>query len=273
MLNLIGLGLGDEKDITIKGLEAIQSSSKVFLECYTSILGVSSSDLSKFFGKEVVDLFREGVEEGIDEILAELEKEKSLKYSLLIVGDPFCATTHSDLYLRALKLGIKINVIHNASIMNAIGCTGLQLYRFGSTVSIPFWTDKWRPTSFMNGVKENYTRNLHTLCLLDIRVKELTEEALLRGKKDYEPARFMDTRTAVSQIISCITEDPDSPLKPDAIAVGVARVGQDSQAIVASKLKDFLDLDLGPPLHSLIIVAPDIHELELEMLVHFGLKK
>ena len=40
VLYLIGLGLGNEKDITIKGYEAIKKSSKVYLESYTSILGV-----------------------------------------------------------------------------------------------------------------------------------------------------------------------------------------------------------------------------------------
>jgi diphthine methyl ester synthase len=41
------------------------------------------------------------------------------------VGDAFCATTHSDVYLRANELGIKVEVVHNASIVNAIGCTGM----------------------------------------------------------------------------------------------------------------------------------------------------
>lgn len=56
------------------------------------------------------------------------------------MGDAFCATTHSDLYLRAVKLGIKVEVIHNASIISAVGCTGLQVYRFGEVVSVPLWT-------------------------------------------------------------------------------------------------------------------------------------
>ena len=41
------------------------------------------------------------------------------------------ATTHTDLQLRAQAMGIQTKVIHNASIMNAVGCCGLQLYRFG----------------------------------------------------------------------------------------------------------------------------------------------
>jgi len=39
------------------------------------------------------------------------------------------ATTHADLLLRARERGIGIKVIHNASIMNAVGCCGLQVCR------------------------------------------------------------------------------------------------------------------------------------------------
>lgn len=50
------------------------------------------------------------------------------------------ATTHTDLELRALDLGIPVKTIHNASIMNAVGAAGLQLYRYGETISIVFFT-------------------------------------------------------------------------------------------------------------------------------------
>lgn len=59
-----------------------------------------------------------------------------------------------------------LQIVHNASIMNAVSCCGLQLYNFGETVSIPYWTEKWKPDSFFEKIVENYNRNLHTLCLL-----------------------------------------------------------------------------------------------------------
>ncbi len=90
------------------------------------------------------------------------------------MGDPFAATTHSDLYLRAVKRGIPVSVILNAGIIGAIGCTGLQTYRFGEVVSIPLFTEKWRPYSFLPKILGNFSRDLHTLCLLDIKVKERT---------------------------------------------------------------------------------------------------
>lgn len=75
-------------------------------------------------------------------------------------------------------MGIKVGIVHNASIMNAIGVCGLQLYRFGQTISIVFFTENWRPYSFYDKLKENLSIDLHTLCLLDIKVKEQSEENL-----------------------------------------------------------------------------------------------
>jgi diphthamide biosynthesis methyltransferase len=40
MLYVVGLGLGDEKDITLRGLEAVRRCDKVYLEAYTSLLAL-----------------------------------------------------------------------------------------------------------------------------------------------------------------------------------------------------------------------------------------
>lgn len=45
MLYLVGLGLHDEKDVTVRGMEAIKGSDRVYLEAYTSILGVGKERL------------------------------------------------------------------------------------------------------------------------------------------------------------------------------------------------------------------------------------
>ena len=49
MLYLIGLGLADETDVTVKGLELIRKAERVYLEAYTSILLVESSKLVSGF--------------------------------------------------------------------------------------------------------------------------------------------------------------------------------------------------------------------------------
>lgn len=99
MLYLIGLGLGDAKDITVKGLEIVRKCDFVFLESYTSVLiSCSKADLEAFYGREVIVADRELVEQGAEQEILNRAKDKDV--ALLVVGDPFGATTHADLALR-----------------------------------------------------------------------------------------------------------------------------------------------------------------------------
>ena len=54
VLYIVGLGLGDEKDITLRGLECVKSCKILYLEYYTSVLGVDHKLLEKFYGVPVV---------------------------------------------------------------------------------------------------------------------------------------------------------------------------------------------------------------------------
>ena len=94
MLNIIGIGLNDEKDVSVKGLDLIKSSDFIYLENYTSKLQCSLEDLEIFYGKKVILVEREFVEDGKEMI----EKSKTQNVSLLIIGDVFSATTHISLY-------------------------------------------------------------------------------------------------------------------------------------------------------------------------------
>jgi diphthine methyl ester synthase len=127
-------------------------------------------------GVKLIEADRDFCEVQIDGVLEKISKDNDNEsnYAFLVVGDPFCATTHSDLFLRAVSLGIKVQIIHNASIMSAVGCCGLQVYQFGETVSVPLWTDKWKPDSFYERILKNRESGLHTLVLVDIKVKERT---------------------------------------------------------------------------------------------------
>jgi len=267
MLYLIGLGLGDIKDITVKGLEIVKKCDKVYLEHYTSILTVGKHELETFYGREVILADRELVEQGADQFL---DESKDLEIAFLVVGDPFGATTHSDLVLRAKEKGVKVSVVHNASILSAVGCCGLQLYNFGETVSIPFWTENWRPDSFYNKILDNIKRGQHTLCLLDIKVKEQSEENMARGRKIYEPPRFMSTQVACQQLLEIVekitepgSDEPGMTRTSDVVCL--ARVGTDTQKIVTSSLEDAIEVDMGPPLHSLVIPG-HCHFLEQDSL-------
>jgi diphthine synthase len=106
-----------------------------------------------------------------------------------------------DIYLRATQMGVKVKVVHNASIMNAVGCCGLQLYNFGQTISMVFFTETWKPDSWYDKIEANVKNGMHTLVLLDIKVREQTVENLLKGNKIYEPPRFMTVNQCISQML------------------------------------------------------------------------
>ncbi|MBN2367974.1 diphthine synthase, partial [Candidatus Woesearchaeota archaeon] len=165
-LYLIGLGLNDEKDITVSGLDAVKKCDYLFLEDYTSKLNVGLEKLEKVYGKKIVPADRNMVEKNSDEIL---DKASSKNTAFLVAGDVFSATTHADLFLRAKEKKIDIKVIHNTSILTAVGITGLELYKFGRTTSMPYFEHNFRPETPYDAIKQNLKSGLHTLVLLDIK--------------------------------------------------------------------------------------------------------
>jgi diphthine synthase len=264
MLFIIGLGLGDCKDITVRGLEIIKKCDRVYLESYTSILTCGPEALEEFYDRKIIVADRDLVELGADQIL---EGADELDVALLVGGDPFSATTHTDLVLRAKEKGLQVEIVHNASILNAVGCCGLQLYNFGETISIPYWTDVWQPDSFFDKIIKNYKNKLHTLCLLDIKVKEPTYESLTKKKKEYMPPRFMTVSEASQQLVKILQNrayQNDEYVTENSLCVGLARVGTKTQQIVACTLQEMCKADLGGPLHSLVVTGPVVHPLELE---------
>ena len=224
------------------------------------------------------------VESSSDEILAGADISD---VAFLVVGDPFgyspfwrsvrirtlmdySATTHTDLVLRGRQLKIPIRNIPNASILSAIGSTGLQLYNFGQTVSMVFFTDSWRPSSFYDRIKENRAIGLHTLVLLDIKVKEQSLENLARGKRIFEPPRYMTVSQCAEQMIEIEEQRAEGVFGPDSLAIGVARVGAETQRMAVGSLQQLTEVDMGPPLHSLVLLGKRTHDLERDFIRDFA---
>lgn len=191
------------------------------------------------------------------------------------------ATTHTDLVLRARSLNIPVSTIPNASIMSAIGSTGLQLYNFGQTVSMVFFTETWKPASFHDRVRENRDIGLHTLILLDIKVKEQSLENMARGRKIYEPPRYMTVGQCASQMLEVEEikkeegEGKHGVYGEESLAIGAARVGGKTEKFVSGTLKQLCDADeeLGGPLHSLVLLGKRTHELEHDYVREFAVDK
>jgi len=209
MLYLISLGLHDEKDISLKALEAVKSCERLYLELYTNKMFTSSKKLSEIVGKEVIEIKRSSLEENIDKII----KEAQLKnISVFVGGDALSATTHSGILLDCKKMGVECKVIHGSSIFTAVAETGLQLYKFGKTTTLVYPEEKYEPKSSYEVIKQNKTIGAHTLVLLDIKhdknkymtVKEGLE-LLLKGKVVSED----------DNVIACYELGGDSIIKYD----------------------------------------------------------
>src|SRR3989338_5153854 len=222
-LYFIGLGLNNEKDITVNGLEAVKKSDLVYLENYTSVLNCSKDDLEKFYGKKIIPANRNMVENDDNEII---RNSKTKNVAFLVIGDPFSATTHIDLWMRAKKEGIKCFVIHNSSILTAIGVTGLQMYKFGKVTSIPLENDNVKAP--YDALKGNLSLGLHTLFLLDL-------------KPDDE--KFMSVNDAIRYLLKVELKRNEKIFTEKTICVGCARVGSESQLIKFGAAKELLKFD------------------------------
>jgi diphthine synthase len=252
MLTFIGLGLYDEKDITVKGLEAVTKADIVYAEFYTShLMGATIDSLEGLYGKKINVLSREDVEQRPEW----LSQAKEKKLVFLTGGDAMVATTHIDLRLRARDMGIDTAIIHAPSISSAAsGLSGLQNYRFGKSTTIPFPYERKNKIIISEApydvIKMNLKNNLHTLVFLDIVEKE---------------KRFMDIGTAIS-ILSGLEESRGEGVLTGTLGVGIARAGSESPVVHADYLPELKKYDFGAPLHTLIIPAR-LHFIEAEALV------
>jgi diphthine synthase len=248
-LNLIGIGLNDEKDITVKGLELVKKSDLIYLESYTSKLQCDVSVLEEFYGKKVIIADR-GMVEGDDNEIIQNSKDKEV--SLLIIGDVFSATTHTDIMMRCKELKIDVRIVNNAAILTAVGITGLQLYKFGKTTSIPYPEENFEPETAYDVIKENNKIGLHTLCLLDI-------------KKDLE--KYMTVNEAMEILLKIESKRGENVFTNETFCVGCARLGGDF-VIKAGKASELLQFDFGKPLHCLIVPGK-MHFMEEDILSNF----
>jgi diphthine synthase len=249
MFYFIGLGLYDERDISVKGIEALKKVDVVYAEFYTAkLFGGSISSLEKSIGCEIKILTREEVEE---ENLP-LKDAQTKNVGFLSAGDPLIATTHSEMLIEAKKLGIKTSVIHSSSILSAApGIAGLQAYKFGKVTTIPFTEKNFFPHSPYMVIKANMESELHTLVLLDIRAHE---------------NRYMTANQGLEYLLHVESEQGSKVTDEDTVVVVVARAGSENPVVMADKIKNLLDVDFGGPLHCLMIPA-DLHFMEAEALV------
>ena len=253
MLTFIGLGLYDEQSITCEGRAALRGADRVFAEFYTSqLLGASVDDLEAAHDTTIEVRDRAGVEQDPEPILAAAETEDVV---FLTAGDTMISTTHSDLRVRAADRGIETRVIHGVTAETAAsGLTGLQNYRFGKAVTLPFPFVHGAgdvPPSVIDAIDANQDRGLHTLVYLDIKVDYYRRRD---GPDEQEP--YM----TASYAAELLAADWD-----DRLAVVVARAGSPEPLVAADRLSQLAGREFGEPLH-LLVIPGDLHHVEADAL-------
>lgn len=242
MLSFIGLGLWDEKDITLKGLEEARKCDKIFAEFYTSQMGVEIDKIEELLGKKIHVLSREEVEDG--KII--IEEAKKHRVAFLVPGDPMAATTHVELRIRAIEEGIETKIVHGVSIISASASfIGLQPYKFGRVISIAKPSKGYFPLSPYENLKENIKAGLHSLLLLDIGMRANEAMKILLEMEKIKKERVVDESSLI---------------------VVIARISSSDALAKAGEIKDLINEDFGKIPHS-IIFPGKLHFMEAKALV------
>lgn len=247
-LVFVGLGLFDQRDISLKGMQELKDCDLVFAEFYTSKPGrFEQKSFEDAIGKPLQVLSRQDTEQG-DAILAQAAANHVV---LLTGGDPMVATTHIDLRLRAIKKGIPTRIIHGSSIATAVpGLLGLQNYKFGRTTTIAYPEKEYFPTSPYTVIAENKKMGLHTLVLLDIQT---------------ENDRYMTANEGLDLLLRMESTCKQHLFSTQSIACVVARAGAADTVVAANTIPTLQPMDFGPPLHTLVIPG-NLHFMEREAL-------
>ncbi|MCW4003458.1 MAG: diphthine synthase [Candidatus Bathyarchaeota archaeon] len=248
-LIFVGLGLNDEKGISLKGLEETKTAEHVFMETYTSLMpDFSLQRFEELCGKKIQAVSRRQLEEENGTKI--LKAAKKAKTVFLVPGDPFIATTHVTLRIDAEKQGIKTRVVHGTSIMSAIvSLSGLHNYKFGKTVTIPF-AENFSETPY-NVITQNKQLGLHTLCLLDLKAAE---------------NQYLSINQAIKMLLEVEGKKKNNTISDDTVALGIARAGSNNPTLKADFIKNLADFDFGKPPYSLIVVG-DLHFMEADALI------
>ena len=162
------------------------------------------------------------------------------------------ATTHVDLRITAKKLGIKTRVIHGASAVSAVrGISGLQNYKFGKAVTVPFSDQGFVSETPYNVICENKKLGLQTMCYLDIKAEE---------------QRYLTVNEALQTLLELEKRKKEQVITKKTLAIGVARAGSPEPVVKAGYIEDLITNDFGPPPHTLIIPSK-LHFMEAEALI------
>lgn len=254
MLRFIGLGINGYKSISIHVLEILKKCDVIYLERFSAF--VSDGELNGLrslaelhdFKMNILPAERWFVEDGRHI----LEQARTRDLALLTYGDPFIATTLIELYVRAVKNSIKVDVIHAASgITSLIGEAGLHLYKFGRIITI--MSDSQSSVSVYNTIFENLLAGNHTLILTEYN-------------NDQRKPFFLDPNSAFKALLQTEKDFRYKVFSKDTFALVASRIGMPDQKIISGMVGSLGGINFGQGPHSIIITGT-LHFTEVEALM------
>ena len=250
---LIGIGPGDLGHISDRAKLVARGCEKRYLEGYTAILPRSQEEILESVVGPWERIMRPSVENPAD--LMSEAREHAI--GLMVVGDPLQATTHIDLEARCAEEGVGFGVVPGMSATSlAISLSGLQSYKFGRQVTIPYPYGEYLAISPLEMLLSNISNGHHTLILLDLDPTGMGSD----------PPTPMTPGVALSILEKMVEryselgteESLESP--GDWLGILLSDVGTQEQRIVSGTLREVCQNDAGL-IHSLIIPS-DMSENE-----------
>ncbi len=246
MMYLIGMGLSDEYDLSIKALEKLKKCDSIYCELYTNKWIGDLKNLEKLCKNKIKILERIEVE---SDFL--IKEAKTKKIALLVPGDPLTATTHVELLIEAKKNKIKTEIVHASSVFTAISESGLQSYKYGRTTTLVFQQEKFKPTSPYDVISKNKEAGLHSIVLLDIHS---------------EDEKYMTPREGLSILLDIENEKRQNVIKKDTKVVVLCALGSDEQLIKYNTIENLMKdkkIDRTP---AVLVVPGEVNFKEEEAL-------
>jgi diphthine synthase len=247
-LALIGLGTQGTDSIPAGAVEYARSSDSVFADVYTSPWpdGLMAK-VAGLLGRELVPATRVLLEDG----RRIMEEGSRGSVCILCMGDPLVATTHMTLRLRAMELRIPVKVFYSSGVLNTVfGETGLHPYKLGRVVTL-VRSEPAALGSVYSSVKETLGLGLHVLLLLEYSHDE-------GFSLDPADGLRMMSEVEKSYRLGIFTDDR--------LVIVASRLGWPDQSVRAGPLASMLNLEFGPPPHS-IVIPGSLHYTESEALV------
>ena len=239
---LIGIGPGDLDHITERAKRVAKGCSKRYLEGYTAIL----PPIEEKRLEAVVGPWERLMRDGVESPENMLDEARVGSVALLVVGDPMQATTHIDLEERCAEEGIGFNVIPGLTATAlAVSLSGLQSYRFGRQVTIPFSDGEYLPTSPFEMICKNKEGGMHTLALLDLDPTGMG----LEQPRPMTPGEAVDHLVRMNER----SEEFNQPVE-DWQGLLLSDLGTVEERVGSGKMRNLSQIE-GGHIHALIIAA------------------